>query len=125
MIRTDSTPIPDWESFLRQHEKDSLTELELATLRLGDRVLVLTKQTAYMLVVRSSTEAVLTTNRADRPSGIITINGCTFGASSSIKPGHLFCGGNLEFRSNDTRTVYTTTEIRAIQVIQRTPAQPA
>ncbi len=99
MIRTDSTPIPDWESFLRQHEKDSLTELELATLRLGDRVLVLTKQTAYMLVVRSSTEAVLTTNRADRPSGIITINGCTFGASSSIKPGHLFCGGNLEFRS--------------------------
>jgi hypothetical protein len=125
MIPPDSTPTPDWESFLRQHEKDSLTELELETLRPGDHVLVLTQQTAYRLVLRSGAEAELTTNRSDRPSGIVTINGCTFGASSSIKPGHLFCGGNLEFRPNDTRTVYTTTEIRAIQVIQRTSEQLA
>jgi len=121
MIPPDSTPTPDWELFLRQHEKDSLAELELRTLRPGDRVLVLTQQTAYTLILRSDTEAELTTNRADRPSGIVTINGCTFGASSSIKPGHLFCGGNLEFRSNHSRTVYTTTEILAIQVIQKTP----
>jgi len=121
MIPPDSTPTPDWELFLRQHEKDSLAELELRTLRPGDRVLVLTQQTAHTLILRTDTEAELTTNRADRPSGIVTINGCTFGASSSIKPGHLFCGGNLEFRSGHSRTVYTTTEIRAIQVIQKTP----
>ena len=111
---------PDWEAFLRRHVGAGVAEIELAGVRPADRLLVLTEHTAYLLVIRPDGDADLTTNRKDRPSGRVRIHGCTFGASSSIKPNHLFCGGNLEFRHGDQREIYTTTRIRALQLTQGT-----
>jgi hypothetical protein len=111
----DSTA-PDWEAFLRRHEAAGIPQIELSSLKPGDRLLVLTERTAYTLVMHENGEADLTTNRADRPSGRVLIHGCTFGASSSIKPDHIFCGGNLEFSHGEKGKVTTTTEIRALQV---------
>jgi hypothetical protein len=110
--------VPDWESFLRRHEAAGIPELDLNTLKPGDRLLVLTAQTAYTLTLVAERLADLTTNRQDRPSGRVQINGCTFGASSSIKPDFLFCGGNLEFTHGEPRRIYTTTAIRALQLMQ-------
>jgi len=44
--------------------------------------------------------------------------GCTFGRSSSIKPDHLFCGGNLElsYRLKGTAMTHRTTAIKEIHL---------
>ena len=46
----------------------------------------LARMTAYTFAMLGRDDAMLTTNRPDRPTGKVRINGCTFGASSSIKP---------------------------------------
>ncbi|MBM3855083.1 MAG: hypothetical protein FJ399_18330 [Verrucomicrobia bacterium] len=117
-----ASPAPDWEAFLRKHVAEALPEIQLSTLQPGDRLVVLTDHTAYTLVMRGNYEADLTTNRPDRPSGRVLIHGCTFGASSSIKPDHVFCGGNLEFAHGENNSkVTTTTTIRALQLSQAKP----
>jgi hypothetical protein len=44
--------------------------------------------------------------------------GCTFGLSSSIKPDHLFCGGNLElsYQLDGAPMTHTTTTIKEIHL---------
>ena len=117
-------PSLDWEDFIRRHQASGVVELDLSTLRPGDTLLVITMPTAYTLKILGNDEAMMTTNRPDRPSGKVRINGCTFGASSSIKPNHLFCGGNLEFTHGDGHEVSTTTEIRALQLVQADQKPP-
>ena len=112
-------PAPDWEEFIRRHQASGVVELELSTLQPGDTLIVVTSHTAYSLKMLGQDEALLTTNRPDRPSGKVRINGCTFGASSSIKPNHVFCGGSLEFTHNGGHEISTTTEIRAMQLVQK------
>lgn len=107
---------PDWEAFLRAHEAAGIPEIELNSLKLGDTLLVLTERTAYSLVMTGPSEANLSSNRANRPSGKVSIRGCTFGASSSVRPNHVFCGGNLEFSQGDPPVITTTTAIRAIRL---------
>jgi hypothetical protein len=113
-----SPPAPDWEDFLRRHADNGDAELDLTTLQPGDHLLVLTKNTAYAFTLSTGTEALLTTNRTDRPAGMVRINGCTFGASSSIKPDAVFCGGSLEFVRPDTHEIFTTTAITALQIVR-------
>jgi len=120
---SDSRP-SDWEAVLRRHEAADVPEVELPRLKPGDRLLVLTQHTAYSLVIRGNGEADLTTNRPDRPAGRVLIHGCTFGASSSIKPDHVFCGGNLEFSRGEKGEVVTTTAIRTLQLIQADAGDP-
>jgi hypothetical protein len=121
-LSAPKAPGPDWEAFLAQHSHSGVPELDLTTLEAGDRLFVLTERTAYRFVMRTERTASLTTNRDDRPSGPVVIHGCTFGTSSTIKPDHLFCGGNLEFAHGEHRTIYTTTAIRALQLLQTPPA---
>ena len=116
-------PPPDWEEFLRRHAASGIAELDLRTVQPGDKLLVLTLHTAYTFAMLGQDEARLTTNRADRPAGLVRINGCTFGASSAIKPARLFCGGNLEFVHREKQLTYTTTEIRAVQLTRADRAQ--
>ena len=110
--------IPDWEEYLRKHLASNIAELDLRTVKAGDILLVLTLHTAYTFKMLDNDEAMLTTNRTDRPTGRVRINGCTFGDSSTIKPNHLFCGGNVEFVHGEKHKVYLTTEIRGIQLAQ-------
>ena len=113
-----SFSLPDWEEFLRSHQNKGMPEIELSKLRTGDRLLVVTSNTAYEFRMRSAFEADLSTNRQDRPSGPVKLNGCTFGASSTIKPGYVFCGGNLEFYLETVGALYSTTEIRALRLTE-------
>ena len=117
-------PVPDWEAFLRRHDASGVVELDLGTVQPGDRLLVVTQNTVYSLVMLEAHEAMLTSNRTDRPSGRVRINGGTFGLSSSIKPDHLFCGGNLEIVHSNGREIFTTTEIRGLQLLHAEPAAP-
>lgn len=121
MIDDSSTPpppAPSLDDLLRKLQGVSLAEIDLSTTKPGDRLIVITEHTVYTLVIHENRTANLMTNRADRPSGRVVINGCTFGGSSTIKPDHLFCGGNLEFAHGQLRETYTTTKIRALQLVQ-------
>jgi hypothetical protein len=103
----------DWLQFLRSH--DAGEELDLESLHRGDLLVVETGHTRYNLRILQGREAELRTNREDRPSGRVIIQGCTFGDSSSIKPNALFCGGNLEFTYEQGRMVHKTSMIRIIR----------
>jgi hypothetical protein len=114
-------PIADWEEFIRRHQASGVVELDLAALKPGDKLLVVTRRTVYTFEILPQKEALLTSNRPDRPSGRVRINGGSFGASSSIKPDFVFCGGNVEFVHLDTGVVYTSTQVRALQVTHAAP----
>ena len=76
-----------------------------------------TRPTADPFSMLENSAAPMTTDRTDRPSGRVRIDGYPFGASSSLDPDHRFCGGNLEFTHHDGRKISTTTEIRALQLV--------
>jgi hypothetical protein len=116
---------PDIVAFLQAAEKWIGDELDLGELRAGDRLLVCTRNTHYLFALTGAHAAELTCDRADRPRGAVQIQGCVFGQSRMIKPGHLFCGGALEISFDAGRRTFVTTPIEAIQVVRQTrPAQP-
>lgn len=106
----------DWLLYLKSNEQTLGEEFQLGQLAPGDILKVVTQHTDYIFELIGYRDADLRSNRPDRPTGRIRLMGCTFGASSSIKPDHLFCGGNLEFtymRAGKSMT-HTTTAIKAI-----------
>jgi hypothetical protein len=112
----------DWLETLKEHHGAHHAELDLEALAEGDVVRICTRNTIYALRVSSpAREAVLATDRADRPSGRVRIMGCTFGQSSTISPDRLFCGGSLEltFDQEGHRMVHTTSAIRSIEWFHR------
>jgi hypothetical protein len=113
--------VPNWEAFLRAAEAASLPEIDLTKLEAGDRLSVLTANTCYIFRITATSQAELSTNRGDRPAGPVQLNGCTFGASATIKPDRVFCGGNLEFILRNQQKIFTTTKIRALQLSQLSP----
>jgi len=113
----ESSGPPDIIAFLQVTEKWIGDELDLTRLKPGDRLLVHTKNTRYLLVITGADTANMTVDRPDRPQGPIQIQGCIFGRSKMIKPGHLFCGGGLEFTLVADRQTYITSPITALQLI--------
>lgn len=111
----------DWERFLRQHNAGA--EVRLDELRAGDVLLVETDGSRYTLRMHDTRTADLTTDRKDRPSGRVVVQGCTFGCSSSIKPDALFCGGNLEFTFDAGRMVHRTSRIRSLATVRAAAAK--
>lgn len=123
MQEESGPPIPppeggDWQRFLKDKNAQGLPEVELATLNPGDRLVVETRNTRYELLWLDCDVVNLTTNRADRRSGKVRVQGCAFGRSSTIKPGVLFCGGNLEYVSHDGQTRNRTTTIRGLAILR-------
>jgi len=103
-------------SFLKATEEQIGDEFDLTQLAAGDELIVTTRHTEYSFKIISDRVATLNCSRPDRPHAQVQIMGCTFGRSSSIKPDHLFCGGNLEFtyETDGRRMVHKTTAIKAI-----------
>ena len=117
----DSKP-EDIIAFLQSAEKWIGDELELERIRPGDRLLVRTRNTNYLFQMTGTHTAILTSDKPDGHCGQVQINGCVFGRSSMIKPGHLFCGGALEIAYTDAPRRFTTTPIEAIQLIAKQPS---
>jgi hypothetical protein len=114
--RTMRAAISDWEQFAYCYGESAAEEFSLSRLNPGDVLRVVTEHTNYLFTVINDHEARLKCSRSDRPSGSVRISGCGFGFSHAFKPGHLFCGGRMEFTfvENDKLTRYRTTSIRAI-----------
>ncbi len=108
---------PDWLKVIADYTERDGPELDLTLLLPQDRLVVTTRHTHYAFVIVEDRDADLETNRPDRPSGRVRLMGCTFGDSSSIKPDHLFCGGNLEFTydRDGVRITHLTTAIVALR----------
>ncbi len=116
---------PDLIAFLEETAKSIGDELELSQINPGDRLIVRTRNTRYLFAMSSAHTATLTSNRPDRPSGQVQINGCVFGGSSLIKPDHLFCGGNLEIAYEKGGRKFTTSPVEAILLVANTSPSPA
>jgi hypothetical protein len=117
---------PDIVAFLQAVGKWMGDELELSQLVAGDRLLVRTRNTHYLFLMTGTHTAHLMTDRADRPTGHVQIQGCVFGQSRMIKPGHLFCGGGLEILLAASGEVFSTAPIEAIQLIKTSlPENPS
>ncbi len=121
----DNPGTPDIVAFLKSAERWIGDELDLSDLRAGDRLLVRTRNTHYLFAMTGGHSAELTSDRADRPHGPVQIQGCVFGQSRMIKPGHLFCGGALEISLERERRTFVTTPIEAIQLVKSTSATPS
>ena len=109
----------DIVAFLETAEKWIGDELDLEKVQVDDRVLVRTQNTNYLLHMTGPHTARLVTDRKDRPDGVVRVEGCAFGRSHMIKPRHLFCGGNMEFKVEQNQQTYTTSPIEALQWISR------
>ena len=120
----DPPPPGDWDSLVALAATQSDRELDITNLKSGDILQVATTHTLYTLRINGPREALLSTNRNDRPHGPVRLIGCTFGLSSSIKPDHLFCGGNMEFTHDEGRQTCNTTAIRGLQLVRRRTAPP-
>jgi hypothetical protein len=115
----------DWLRFVKSKTGKLGDELDLSELKPGDALRVITANSEYSLTIVSGRDAILTCPQPGRPAGRVRIMGCTFGRSSSIKPDHLFCGGNLElsYRENGVPMTHRTTAIREI-LWRRQQAEP-
>jgi hypothetical protein len=108
--------VDDWLRYIKSKEGKLGDEFDLSQLVAGDVLKVITANSEYSFTIVKGREAILTCPQRGRPEGKVQIMGCTFGRSSSIKPDHLFCGGNLElsYRHNDVAMTHRTSAIREI-----------
>jgi hypothetical protein len=113
----DQNSSSDIVAFLKVAQKWVGDELDMTQLKAGDRLLVRTRNTNYLFLMTGPETAKLTVDRPDRPGGLVRIQGCIFGRSKMIKPGHLFCGGGLEFTTEEDRQTYMTSAITELQWI--------
>ncbi len=109
----------EWDKFLSEHGASDTPAVDLSRLKVGDRLAVDTKNTRYELVWLADGSVYLSTNRADRPSGQVQVLGCAMGRVGPVKPGVLFCGGNLEYLSAESDLRFRTTTIRALAMLNR------
>jgi hypothetical protein len=114
----DSLSMDDWVKYLRSNQGKLGDELELSQLQPGDLLRIVTRHSEYFLTIVKGREATLVCPQPGRPAGTVSIMGCTFGLSSSIKPDHLFCGGNLElsYQLEGVSMTHTTTAIKEIHL---------
>jgi hypothetical protein len=111
----------DFGSFVKAGSDELGDQFDLRELQSGDEFRVVTQNTEYVFTMLDDRSAELTCSRFDRPNTRVKIMGCTFGQSSSIKPDHLFCGGNLEFtyELDGQAMTHTTTAIKSIHLRRR------
>jgi hypothetical protein len=108
----------DWLRYVKSTKGKLGDELDLSELKPGDLLKVITRNSEYLLTIEKNRDAILTCKQPGRPEGRVRIMGCTFGRSSSIKPDHLFCGGNLElsYQLKGASMVHRTTAIKEIHL---------
>ena len=118
MSANESVCMEDWVQYLKSNEGKLGDELELSQLQPGDLLRIVTLHSEYFLTIVKGREAILVCPQPGRPAGTVSIMGCTFGLSSSIKPDHLFCGGNLElsYQLEGVSMTHTTTAIKEIHL---------
>ena len=108
----------NWDKFLAERADSGPAEMDLKTLKSGDRLLVSTKNTRYEFEWGEGGVAQLSTDRADRPWGLVTVAGCVFPGSGVLAPGIVFRGGKLEFISTAGQVRHRTTAINMLTLIR-------
>jgi hypothetical protein len=107
-----------WEMFLQEQLAHGPAELDLKMVRPGDRLVIGTKNTRYEFEWHDDGTVQLTTDRADRPWGIVTIAGCAFRESGVVARGVVFRGGKLEYLSSEGKVSHRTTVINSLTLIR-------
>jgi hypothetical protein len=114
----DVSPTRDWQQVLRSNVESNQDEFDLRTISIGDEVRVKTLNSLYKMVICEKKSAILSCDQTGRPEGLVRIQGCAFGQSSSIKPDFLFCGGSMELFFLNENIIYRTSTIMNIYHIK-------
>jgi hypothetical protein len=109
----------NWEMFVDKRLLHAPDELDLKTLRPGDRLAVATRNTQYEFEWLEGGAVLLRTDRADRPWGQVSLTGCVFRRSGILAPGVIFKGGKLQFLSMDGQVKHQTTLISSFTLIRQ------
>jgi len=112
------SPDDDWLKAVRNFVESEMPSIEFNTLRPGDVLVVYTRNTVYRLDWLGNDQAEISSNRADRPKGRVRIHGCALGKGSSIAIDRLFCGGGLEYASDNGALIHRTSAIRELRLKQ-------
>ena len=112
----------NWEMFEQNQVLHGPDEVDLTTLEPGDRLEVITKHTRYVFEWLEGGGVFLHTNRADRPSGLVTETGCAFRRSGIVVPNVVFRGGKLDFSSLDGKVHHRTTIIASHTLVRQSDA---
>ena len=109
----------NWEIFLEEQVLHGPGEVDLKTMQPGDRLDVVTKNTRYEFEWGEDGCAMLRTDRADRPWGLVMVTGCVFRRSGIAVPKVVFGGGMLEFVSMNGQVRHRTTGIVSLTLVRR------
>lgn len=119
----------NWELFMENQVLHGPEEVDLCALEPGDRLTVVTKHTSYEFEWLEGGAIILRTNRADRPSGLVTRIGCAFRRSGIVVPDVVFRGGKLDFCTMDGRVHHRTTIVATHTLVRQggagTPGETA
>jgi hypothetical protein len=111
----------NWEIFLEEQVRHGQDELDLRTLRPGDQLVIVTKNTRYEFDWLEG-GVLLRSNRSDRPWGLVSVTGCLFRRSGVLAPGVVFRGGKLQFLTMDGQVKHQTTVISEYKLIPQAVA---
>lgn len=104
--------------FLQEQLAHGPAELDLNMVRPGDRLVLGTKNTRYEFEWRDDGTVHMSTDRADRPWGMVTLVGCAFRQSGVVARGVVFRGGKLEYLSTAAQVRHRTTTINSVALVR-------
>jgi hypothetical protein len=106
-----------WEMFIEEQMAHGPAELDLNMIRPGDRLMLGTKNTRYTFEWRDDGTVHMSTDRTDRPWGMVTLVGCAFRQSGVVARGVVFRGGRLEYLSTAEQVRHRTTTINSVALV--------
>jgi hypothetical protein len=114
----ESLPDNDWLAAAHELVNREGPGIEFDKLLVGDVLIVRTRNTIYRLRWLGNDCAEISANRPGRPAGRVTIMGCALGKGSSIAMNRLFCGGGLEYSSDNGEWIHRTSAIAELRLLR-------
>jgi hypothetical protein len=115
-----SEKIRAWLGHSPKYIPTAKPEIKLWSLQEGDVLVACTKNTRYEFRWFNNGSASLTTSRDEgREARRVRLLGCTMDNADGFRAGVVFCGGNLDFVSDEGRVSHHTTPVQTLEVVKR------
>ena len=98
----------------------AVPEVKLWSLKEGDVLVASTRNTRYEFRWFNNGSALLTTSRDEgREARRVRLLGCTVEKADTFRAGVVFCGGNLDFVSDEGKVSHHTTAVQTLEVLKQ------
>ena len=115
-----SDKIQAWVGHRPKYVPTAKSEVKLWSLQEGDVLVACTKNTRYEFRWFSNGSSLLSTSRDEgRPPRRVRLLGCSIDKADTFRAGVVFCGGNLDFVSDEGAVSHHTTAVQSLQIVKR------